>query len=143
MRSCSPAAAYGQGFSAEWMEISLYRQGLSLLCFALLGLGLGLLYDMLRPMRYAGGRACIWDGLFCAVAAAGLFVLSMGSGRLGQWDMAAALLMFCVYINLLSPHILPIFLGIAETMHKSYKIIILWLKKIKINAKKFFTNGSE
>ncbi len=125
------------------MEISLYEQGLSLMCFALLGLGLGLLYDLLRPMRYSGGPAILWDGLFCAAAAAGCFVLSMNSGRLGQWELAAALLLFCLYINLLSPLLLPYILGIAKTMYNCYKIIVIKAEKMLEMAKKFFTNSSD
>ena len=125
------------------MEISLFSQSMSLGCFALLGLGLGLLYDLLRPMRYSGGPALLWDGIFCAAAASGCFVLSMNSGRLGQWELAAALLLFCLYINILSPHLLPHILGITQTMYNCYKIIVIKLKKLPQTVKKFFTNHQD
>ncbi len=125
------------------METNLLDQALSLLCFALLGLGLGLLYDLLRPLRYAGKHAFLWDGSFCAAAAAGIFFLSMGSGRLGLWDITAALLSFCLYINLLSALILPGILGISKTMHNCYENIVLYAKKLQEKAKKFFTNCSD
>ena len=61
MTSLPVPARCGQGCSAE-MEISLGQQALRLLMALLLGLGTGLLYDLLRPLRRAAGT----------VAAAGL-----------------------------------------------------------------------
>ena len=50
MTSLPVPARCGQGCSAE-MEISLGQQALRLLMALLLGLGTGLLYDLLRPFR--------------------------------------------------------------------------------------------
>ena len=115
-------------------------QALSLLCFACLGLGLGILYDLLRPFRYYCQAGIFWDALFCAAGAGGFFALSMRSGRLELWTMAAALLLFCLYINLLSPLLLPLFLGIFNSMHDLCVFILQGSKKLQISVKKFFTN---
>ena len=118
------------------MELSIAEQAMSLLCFACLGLGLGLLYDLLRPMRYRGKGAFLLDFGFCAAAAAACFMLSMESGKAGLWNIMCALLGFCLYIRNLSPLLLPIFMGIfnkarfltrqAKNTIKSFK----YLKKI-------------
>ena len=93
------------------MEISIAEQAISLLCFACLGLGLGLLYDLLRPMRYRGKGAFLLDLGFCAAGAAACFMLSMESGKAGLWNIMCALLGFCLYICNLSPVLLPLFMG--------------------------------
>ena len=46
------------------MEVSISAQALSLLSFGALGLGLGLVYDLLRLLRYGLSLALLWDGLF-------------------------------------------------------------------------------
>lgn len=125
------------------MEVSISAQLSELIRFAALGLGLGLLYDLLRPMRYSGRGALLWDGLFCAAAAAGCFVLSMARGRLGIWSMGSALLMFCMYINFLSPLLLPAFLGTFKTMHIFRHFIVEKAEKLQKLVKKFFTNPKD
>lgn len=93
------------------MEISLEVQSLRLLLALGLGAGTGLLYDVLRPMRRATGRAAaaILDALFCLLAGTGLFLFAMGAGegRLGQWELCAALLGFLAWLHFLSPIVLP------------------------------------
>ena len=116
---------------------------MGLVGFLLLGLCLGLLYDILRPIRYGGSLSLIWDGLFCALSALGCFMLAMAKGRIDIWDTAAACLGFCLYINFLSPLLLPIFSGITALLHNCYKNIVNVTKKLQITAKKFFTNPSE
>lgn len=123
--------------------MSVGTQCVSLGCFLLLGLGLGLLYDVLRPIRYGSRFSLLWDGLFCAAAALGCFVLAMSKGRLGIWDAAATCLGFCLYINFLSPLLLPHFWDIAAALHNCYKIIVKAVKKLQIIVKKIFTNPCE
>jgi len=122
------------------MELSISGQFLSLLQFAALGLTLGLIYDTLRPFRYFCRAGIIWDVLFCTAGAAGFFTLSMQSGRPDIWGIATALLCFCLYINLLSPLLLPLFLGIFNLMHKVQKFFSLSFHKLLFSVKKFFTN---
>ena len=125
------------------MELSIASQLLSLICFAALGLGLGLLYDVLRPLRYQNSGGFFWDMLFCSIAAFGCFTLAMGRGKANTWELAAALLFFCLYIHYLSPMLLPIFLGIFRFLHKSYGFLLHCLKKLKIIIKKFFTKRAD
>lgn len=122
------------------METSISAQLLALLSFGLLGLLLGLVYDLLRPLRYFCKGGTVWDFFFCALGAAGFFCLSMQSGRPEFWGMAAALGCFCLYINLLSPLLLPVFLGIFNIMHKGHISLSLRFKKLLFSVKKFFTN---
>lgn len=96
------------------MEISITAQALSLACFLGLGLMLGLVYDLLRPLRYGLKKEFIWDFLFCAMGAALCFLLAMSSGKAGLWEIMSAGLAFCLYINFLSPGILPVFM---KTVH--------------------------
>ena len=125
------------------MEVSIMSQLTELIRFAALGLGLGLLYDLMRPMRYSGKGALLWDSIFCFCAAAGGFVLSMGRGRLGIWSIGATLAMFCLYINFLSPLLLPIFLDTFKTMHNFRRLIAVKAKILQKSVKKFFTNSND
>lgn len=91
------------------MGQSIRAQALFLLLAAGLGVGLGLLYDLLRPLRRRTGDA-LWDLLFCAAAALGGFCFAMrsDSGRLGSGELAAALAAFWLYARLLSPAVAPL-----------------------------------
>ncbi len=66
----------------------------------LLGLALGLLYDLLRPLRHRAGRAApLLDLLFSLLAGASSFLFAMRApgGRMGLWELAAALLGFLLW----------------------------------------------
>ena len=65
------------------MALSIRAQALSILLALGTGAGLGLLYDLLRPVRRRG-RGAVWDALFCAAAAALCFLLALReeTGRL-------------------------------------------------------------
>lgn len=99
------------------MGIELEGQALRLLLAAGGGFGLGLFYDLLRPVRRRLGRPAGWllDLLFCLGAGAGAFVYAMGagSGRMGLWELAAALLGFAVYMNTLSG---PVFRALSALL---------------------------
>ena len=88
-------------------------QALRLLLALLLGLSTGLLYDLLRPLRRAAGMiaAAGLDALFCLLTGAGIFLFAMsaGDGKLGQWELCAALLGFLAWLHLLSPFVQPVF----------------------------------
>lgn len=93
-------------------------QAIRLLLALLLGLSTGLLYDLLRPLRRAAGMiaAAGLDALFCLLTGAGIFLFAMsaGDGKLGQWELCAALLGFLAWLHLLSPFVLPVF----EKIHR-------------------------
>ena len=94
------------------METNPVSQALALLSSLLLGLGLGLLYDLLRPPRRRGSAAlgALLDLFFALAAGAAAFVnaMSAGEGRLGLWELSASLLGFLLYLQLLSPLLLPL-----------------------------------
>ena len=122
------------------MELSIATQAQGLFLFGALGFALGLVYDMLRPLRYFCRGGFFYDALFCAAAGAAFFTLGMRSGRPGLWESAAALLCFCLYINLVSPRLLPLFLGIFKGVHKYSIFLLQSSRKLQISVKKFFTN---
>lgn len=140
MNRHSPAPC-GQDCSAD-MELSLELQTVRLLLALLLGLGTGLLYDLLRPMRRAAAAfpAALLDALFCLLAGTGLFVFAMGAGdgRLGQWELCAALMGFLAYLHALSPLILPVFEKIQSLLASGLALCKKSLKKFYYFLKFFF-----
>ena len=126
------------------MELALQEQLLSLLRAWALGLGLGLGYDLLRPLRRRGGGplGALTDLLFSLAAALACFLNAMsgGTGRFGLWELAASVLGFLLYLHLLSPMILPLFTACLDSIFG----MIAWCKKISVNcqnsAKKIFQN---
>ena len=126
------------------MRVDPLRQGLALLAAALLGLGAGLLYDLLRPPRWRlrAAAAFALDALYCLILGAALFLFAMswGEGRLGLGALAAAWTGFLAYHWLLSPLLLPFFVKLFQYLdiprRKSKEIY----KKIQFSAKKYFKN---
>ena len=92
------------------MEAQLSRQ-LALFCQAvLLGLSLGLVYDLLRPLRQRlPSLTSFFDGVYCLTCAAGvfLFALQRASGDLRGFLLlgiaGGAVLFFCALSPLLRP----------------------------------------
>ena len=119
------------------MKLSIAHQGWALLLSLAMGVGIGLVYDTLRPARRHSGAALarLLDALFAVAAAAALFFFAMasGDGRLGTWELAAALLGFLLYMHLLSPLLLPpvekIFRGVGAFLIRLEKLI----KKVQYN----------
>ena len=76
------------------------RSAAALFLALLLGAAIGLLYDLLRPLRRRAGRmAPLFDGLFSLLSGFGAFCYAMtaDSGRLGTWELAALLLGFLTW----------------------------------------------
>lgn len=121
------------------MEQSIRAQALLLLVAFLGGAGLGLVYDLLRPIRRRG-RGLLWDLLFCAAAAALCFVFAMHAerGRIGIWELCASLLGFCLYVEWMSPALFPIFEKGSLKIFQFAEKIRFFLKKVPENAKKLF-----
>lgn len=121
------------------MEIDIRRQALLLAAAFALGAALGLCYDILRPMRRkcgAVGAAGI-DFVFALLSCAGLFVFSMSadSGRLGLWELCAALLGFLGYTYTLSDLVFPL-------LDRSFAFILNVCGKIK-NFLKIVLNSAK
>lgn len=121
------------------MALSIRGQALSLLLAFAAGITLGLLYDLLRPIRRRGGDT-LWDLLFCFCAAILAFLMAMRSenGALGTGELLLSLLGLLAYFRLLSPVCLPIFDSVAQ------KIGVFWIntqvfaKKVANHVKKLF-----
>lgn len=124
------------------MSLSVSHQGWALLLSLGMGVGIGLLYDILRPARHAGSRvlARLLDAAFSAAAAAALFFFAMasGDGRLGTWELAAAMLGFLLYIHLLSPLLLPPMEKIFRTAGIFWGKVKNLIKKVQNLVKKLF-----
>lgn len=141
-----PREASCPGSSAE-METSLSAEALALLLALGLGTGLGLLYDLLRPPRWRGGAvlAAVLDLFFALAAGAAVFVYAMGagSGRLGLWELAAALLGFLFYLHALSPALLPLLELPYRVMENTIRSCKKVGEKLADSAKKSFPNVRE
>lgn len=126
------------------MALQLRGQALGLLASLLLGLGLGLGYDILRPPRRHGGRVvgALLDVLFSLLAACACFIGAMGAenGRLGLWELAASLLGFLLYLYTLSPMILPVLSAGFELLCRLAARCKFFSEKCQVSAKKFFQN---
>ena len=123
------------------MALRIYTQILSLLLAFAGGVTLGLVYDLLRPIRRRG-TDLIWDLLFCIAAAALCFVFAMRSetGTLGTMDLAASLLALLLYFHLLSPVLFPIFEKFVLILGVFFSKAQVLLKKVPLAAKKVFQN---
>ena len=125
------------------METSLRAQALSLLPALLLGMGLGLLYDLLRPPRRRMGKlpAALLDLFFALAAGAAAFLNALASsgGRLGLWGLTCTLTGFLLYLYALSPLLLPLlelpFRVISDTIRSCKNLG----KKMGKTAKKIFS----
>lgn len=126
------------------MRVDPLRQGLALLAAALLGLGAGLLYDLLRPPRWRlrAAAAFALDALYCFLCGAALFLFAMswGEGRLGLAALVAAWAGFLAYHWTLSPLLLPFFVKVFQYLDATFKKSKEIYKKIQFSAKKYFKN---
>lgn len=129
------------------MEIRVGEQALALALAFGLGLGTGLMYDLLRPLRRRGGKllAAAADAVFALVSAFLLFLFAMqaDNGRLGTWELAAALLGFLLYMHALSPVVLPILEKLYQITGKSLRSLEKNLKKIQNLLKRLFPKIKE
>ncbi len=128
------------------MGQSIEGQALELLAFLLGGAMLGLVYDMLRPVRRAAGRGGgALDVLFCAAGGALFFLLAMrtGSGRMGTWSLAAAAVGFCMYMHTLSALLLPAFTAVDTAAAGAARGCKKVIKKFCKYAKSIFQKSRE
>lgn len=116
------------------MEVGIRTQAAALIFALLLGVADGLLYDVLRPVRYRTGTAggLVFDMLFCCAAAFGAFVFAMGAGggRLGIMETGMVGAGFLGYIHFLSPLVYPILAKLADIIAKGANMLKKFVKKI-------------
>jgi len=87
------------------MSASIADEAVVLLPALLLGIGLGLVYDLLSSLRHCVERTAAWtDVLFALLAGAAAFSLAMYApdGRLSLWSLTAVLLGLLLQLHLLS-----------------------------------------
>jgi len=124
--------------------VDLRAQALSLMLACALGMALGLLYDLLRPVRRHGNNT-LWDVLFCLCAAVGAFLYAMRSpdGMLGTGEILLCGLGLLSYFHLLSPLFLPVFVKLDRVIGAIWIFTQNSGKKVALFAKKLFQNLSE
>ena len=128
------------------MGQSIEGQALELFAFLLGGAMLGLVYDMLRPIRRAAGRGGgALDVLFCAAGGALFFLLAMRSesGRMGTWSLAAAAVGFCMYMHTLSAVLLPVFAAVDAAAVRAAQGCKKVIQKFRKYAKSIFQKSRE
>lgn len=126
------------------MGLPIRAQALSLLLALGTGAALGLLYDLLRPIRRRG-RDAVWDVLFCAASSSLCFLLALReeNGRLAGGQLLGGLLGFCLYLHLLSPLFLPTLERCALFWEQNWKSMKDRFKKRQLFQKKLFQNQKE
>ena len=123
------------------MGLEIRAEALSLLLGCAMGAGLGLLYDLLRPIRHRT-RAWFWDLLFCLCAAGSAFLFAMRSesGVLGTGELLMSFLGMFSYFRLLSPVFLPLFDAFVTEIGVFLVNTQVLIKKVGFFAKKLFHN---
>ena len=110
----------------------------------LLGLGTGIFYDFLKPLRYKGGRAAAVpaDILFCLVGGGAVFIYFMHkrSAAAGIWQLLLIPAGFIIYQNSLTKLFLPIIVCSLEFFIKFYAKSEKIIKKLLNSAKNIFQN---
>ena len=126
------------------MGVDIRAQALSLLLGCALGAGLGLLYDLLCPIRHRGGEA-LWDLLFCLAAAAAAFLFAMRAenGVLGSGEVLACFAGLALYGQLLSAHVGCIWENGIQKIGVIFRKAQDIAKKVPRGAKKLFQNRRE
>lgn len=124
------------------MREALSYQGARLVLGFVLGAALGLAYDFLRPLRRRSGRAgaAVLDAVFAVLAGAAAFVFAMGagSGRMGVWELSSALMGFTGYMHTLSDSVFALTDGAFALGVKITLQIKKLIKKIAETAKFLF-----
>ena len=115
------------------MGVDPRDQALTLLTALGLGTLMGLLYDLIRPLRYGMGRtaAVLLDLLYCVLAGAAAFIYAMGvnQGRSGLWELSLMLLGFLLYLHFFSRFFLPVFHAGAELAFRGVRLCKkIWFK---------------
>lgn len=124
------------------MEQAVGLQALRLALAFVLGVALGITYDLVRPLRRRSGRvgAAVLDLLFsfASGAAAFSFAMGAGSGRMGVWELAAAFVGFSGYMHTLSDVVFTVTDGFFRTVLRACVSIVKIIKKFAQTTKFLF-----
>jgi len=116
------------------MEINVLSQAKALGYALVLGFVLGLVYDLVRPVRRRSSTwgECILDVLFALFSGSAVFIYALAapSGRLGVWELMFALCGFLLYTYLLSNRIYAV-------TDRFFVVIISIVRRVKIIGKNF------
>jgi uncharacterized membrane protein YeaQ/YmgE (transglycosylase-associated protein family) len=107
----------------------------------LVGLALGLVYDLFRAVRMRTGTLAgvVCDVSFCVVTAAALFLLGMGPGRgeLRLYMMAVAFIGAMAYFALFGRYVRRYTARFFALMGKAVAILCIPMAKLRMVFKKF------
>jgi len=121
------------------MEVSVFEQLRELLTGLVAGGGLGLLFDVLQPLRRltGSGLAFLWDALFLFLSGGWIFILGQGSGAgMRLFFLLASAGGFCFYLWALHPMVCEDCLSVEHFLQKELNKIKIWAKSMKKNEKK-------
>ncbi len=112
-----------------------------------LGAVIGICYDILRPLRYrcAAFIKVGTDFVFALLSAVLLFLFAMsaGNGRLGLWELAAALAGFLAYLYTLSDVFFATFDRVFSLLSRGGRALGKHISDIANLVKKIFKKFSE
>lgn len=111
------------------MTVTVWEQAYSLLGGLLLGVATGLLYELLRCVRYRiRGRifCALLDLLFWLLVTAALFLWSVAAGRgVVRLSVCAALFLGCAgYLHFLSPFCFPAFFAFTGLIARLFHLLL-------------------
>lgn len=111
------------------MTVTVWEQAYSLLGGLLLGVATGLLYELLRCIRYrVPGRifCALLDLLFWLSVTAALFLWSVAAGRgVVRLSLCVALFLGCAgYLHFLSPLCFPAFFAFTGLIARLFHLIL-------------------
>lgn len=125
MRSAARRARSGAGFSAEKVGVDVGTQAIAIAAAGFCGLLSGLLYDLLRHIRYGASAAVgtLCDVFFCLFCTAEMFTVGMYfcEQGAGLWESAAFVSAFAAYIFGISSSITPLFGNLRDNILKIYQ----------------------
>lgn len=118
------------------MTVTVWEQAYSLLGGLLLGVATGLLYELLRCVRYrVRGRifCALLDLLFWLLVTAALFLWSVAAGRgVVRLSICAALFLGCAgYLRFLSPLCFPAFFSLTGLIVRLFHLLLAPFRLLK------------
>lgn len=124
------------------MELYVSHQLFQLICSALVGFGIGLMYDIFRILRRSLKTDALFDALFWLCCLALLFTLGMdiGEGALHIFMLALAAIGFAAYMLLLSEYVMALLNKVAQIISRALSPLKKFEKFFSKVVKKFFSN---